>query len=207
MDLNIPDGDDAHVLFLPLPESIEPDVEDWFFTEISEMSRPSSVQFLKDLEKMPQDISKKIQQHKERARVSVTIKEEETKTIAKNQPMTYFHPTIIRNIAKTGKGWDVTRGNYRICVYAKGSVDVRAIMDVVKISEYQDKMEKNHVVKKDHLTPLERAFDESSALAKSIIDEMHYMEKREIRMKRTVDGMNSRIRWFSYLSISLFWWV
>jgi hypothetical protein len=57
------------------------------------------------------------------------------------------------------------------------------------------------VVKKEHLTPLERAFDQSSALAKSIIDEMHYMEKREIRMKRTADGTNSRIRWFSYLSI------
>jgi hypothetical protein len=201
MDLNIPDGDDAHLLFLPLPEKIEPEVEDWFFTELSEMTRPSSVQFLKDLAKMPQDISDKIKQHKTRAKVSVTVEEEETKTIAKNQALNYFRPTIIRNIAKSGKGWDVTRGNYRICVYAKGSADVRAIFDMIKISEYQDKMEKKHVVKKEHLTPLERAFDQSSALAKSIIDEMHYMEKREIRMKRTADGTNSRIRWFSYLSI------
>lgn len=201
MDLNIPDGDDAHLLLLPLPEDIEPEVEDWFFTELSEMSRPSSVQFLKDLARMPQDISDKIKQHKNRARVSVMVEEEETKVVAKSQVMTYFRPTIIKNIAKTGKGWDVTRGNYRICVHARGSADVRILFDMIKVSEYQDKMERKHVVKKDHLTPLERGFDESSALAKSILDEMHYMEKREIRMKRTADGTNSRIRWFSYLSI------
>lgn len=203
MDLNIPDGDDAHLLFLPLPESIDPEVEDWFFTELSEMSRPSSALFLKDLSKMPQDIAQKIQQYKSRAHVSVTVEEEETKVVARNQPLTYFRPTVIRNIAKGGKGWDVTRGNYRVCVYAKGSADVRTIFDVIKISEYQDKLDKKHVVKKEHLTPLEKAFDTSASLAKSILDEMHYMEKREIRMKRTADGTNSRIRMFSYLSIAI----
>mmetsp|Transcript_2490 Transcript_2490/g.4654 ORF Transcript_2490/g.4654 Transcript_2490/m.4654 type:complete len:265 (+) Transcript_2490:81-875(+) len=201
MDLNIPDGDDAHLLFLPLPESIETEVEDWFFTELSEMSRPSSVQFLKDLAKMPQHLSDMMRQHKNRARISVMIEEEETKVVTKNQALEFFRPTIIKNIAKGSKGWDVTRGNYRICVNARGSTDIRTIFDMIKISEYQDQMEKRHVVKKDHLTPLERAFDESAALAKSIMDEMHYMEKREIRMKRTADGTNARIRWFSYLSI------
>jgi len=201
MDLNIPDGDDANLVFLPLPEDVETELEDWFVTELSEMTRPTSIQFLKDLSKIPPHIGALLKNHKPRSKVSVHVEEEETKTLARNQALTYFRPTIIKDISKTGKGWDVTRGNYRICVNAKGSGDVRVIFDSIKVSEYQAKMERKHVVKKEHLTPLEKAFDDSSAMAKSILDEMHYMEKREIRMKKTADATNGRIKWFSYFSI------
>ena len=56
-------------------------------------------------------------------------------------------------------------------------------------------------MKKEHLSPLEEAFEEGVALSHSVLDEMHYMEKREARMKQTTDGTNSRIRYFSYLSV------
>ena len=204
MDFNIPDGDDAHLIFLPLPENIEPELEDWFVTEVAEITRPSSVQFLKDLSNMDAELSKKVKKHKVRSKVSVNVEEEESQVVAKNQIMTYFRPTIIENLAKSSKkGWNAHRGNYRICVSARGAGDVRIIFDTIKISEYKDKMDRKHVVKKEHLTPLERAFDESASLAREVIDEMHYMEKREIRMKRTADGTNSRIRWFSYISITI----
>jgi len=201
MDLNIPDGDDATLLLLPLPEDVKPEVEDWFYTELTEMTRPTAVQFLKDLSKIPKDISQHINHKKSRSKVNVNVEEEETKTLAMNQALTYFRPTIIKDVAKSGGAWEVTRGNYRICIHSRGSESVRVIYDVVRVSEYKEKNERRHVVKKEHLTPLERAFDDSSALAKSIIDEMHYMEKREIRMKKTADATNSRIKWFSYVSI------
>ena len=203
MDLNIPDGDDAHLLFLPLPENVEEDVEDWFVTELSEMSRPDSVQFLKDMAKMPSDIASKVKKHNKRSKVTVTVEEEETKVITRNQALTYFRPTIVKNLSQNSKGWNVNRGNYRMCVNAKGHADVRIIFDTIKVSEYKEKLDKKHIVRKEHLTPLDRAFEETSTMAKTILDEMHYMEKREIRMKRTADGTNSRIRYFSYLSISI----
>ena len=201
MDLNIPDGDDANLVFLPLPEDIEVEAEDWFVTEMSEITRVNSNQFLKDLSKIPPHITQLLKKHKTPSKITVHVEEEETKSLARNQALTYFRPTVIKDISKSGKGWDVTRGNYRICVNARGSGDVRVIFDVIKVSEYQEKIDRKHVVKKEHLTPLEKAFDDSSAMAKSILDEMHYMEKREIRMKRTADGTNGRIKWFSYFSI------
>jgi hypothetical protein len=202
MDFNIPDGDDAHLIFLPLPEDVESDVEDWFITEIAELTRPSSVQFLKDLSNMSNDIASKVKNHRVRSKIVVNVEEEESQTVARNQALTYFRPTIIKNLSKSSsKGWNAHRGNYRFCLSARGAGDVRIIFDTIRISEYQDKLDKKHIVKKEHLTPLERAFDESSALAKDVIDEMHYMEKRELRMKKTADGTNRRIRYFSYVSI------
>lgn len=205
MDYNIPDGDDAHLIFLPLPDDIDHEVEDWFYTEVSEMTRPDSVQFLKDLSNMPKDVMEKIRKHKTRARLSVNVEEEETKTIVRNAYLTYFRPTILHDLTKSdkGQGWDVTRGNYRFCVHVRGSGSARIIFDAIKVSEYEKKAQRKHVVKKEHLTPLERSLEDTSATAKTIIDDMHYMEKREIRMKRTADGTNSRIKWFSYLSISI----
>ncbi len=202
MDINIPDGDDAHLIFLPLPEDVEPEVEDWFVTEVVELARPSSVQFLKDLTHMPQDIAQKVKKHKLRSKIIVNVEEEESQTVAKNQALTYFRPSIIKHLSKSStKGWNAHRGNYRFCLSARGAGDVRIIFDTIRVSEYSDKVERKNIVKKEHLTPLERALDESAALAKDVIDEMHYMEKREVRMKKTADGTNSRIRYFSYISM------
>ena len=114
MDFNIPDGDDAHLIFLPLPENIEPELEDWFVTEVAEITRPSSVQFLKDLSNMDAELSKKVKKHKVRSKVSVNVEEEESQTVAKNQVMTYFRPTIIKNLAKSSKkGWNAIEFVFR----------------------------------------------------------------------------------------------
>jgi len=170
---------------------------------MAELTRPDAVQFLKDLSNLPPDLLKEIKAIKSRSKVTLNVEEEGSKALARNQGLTYFRPTILKNIQKASKGWHENRGNYRLCVSARGADHVRVIFDSVKVSEYKDRMDRKHVVKKEHLTPLEKAFDESSALGRSIIDEMHYMEKREIRMKRTADGTNSRIRFFSYVSIAV----
>lgn len=203
MDINIPDGDDAHLVFLPLPEDVTPEVEDWFVTEMAELTRPESIQFLKDISRLSSDVQNKIKKHKTRSKVSLTIEEDGSHPVTKNQVLTYFKPSITQNIAKGSRGWNENRGNYRICVSARGAGDIRVLFDAIKVSEYQNKRNKKHIVKKEHLTPMEIAFEESASLAKTVLDEMHYMEKRESRMKKTADGTNSRIRYFSYISIAI----
>jgi len=203
MDINIPDGDDAHLVFIPLPEDVSPEVEDWFVTEMAELTRPESIQFLKDISRLSTDVSNKIKKHKVRSKITLTIEEDGHSPKTKNQSLAYFKPTFSKNIAKDSRGWNENRGNFRICVNARGAGDVRILFDAIKISEYQDKRNKKHVVKKEHLTPMEIAFEESASLAKTVVDEMHYMEKRESRMKKTADGTNSRIRYFSYISIAI----
>ncbi len=191
-----------------MPEDIDPDHEDWFVTEVGELTRPDSKQFLKDhLSSYPTGMQKKLSAYNTRTKVTLTVEEDGVqagpKPIIRNQGLTYFRPTIVKELSKSSRGWHENRGNYRVCVAARGSGDVRIIFDSIKISEYQSKKDKKHLVKKDHLTPLEKAFEESANLAKTVIDEMHYMEKREQRMKKTADGTNSRVRYFSYISIAI----
>lgn len=203
IDLNIPDGDDAHILVLPIPDDVSNELEDWFVTEFSEMTRPESIHFLKDLAKAPANIEKKKLSLKAHSKITLTLQEDDERQTMKSQTLKYYEPTIMSNISHNSKGWNANRGSFRLCFTARGSADVRIIFDTIKISEYSEKMKKKHVVKKDHLTPLEAVFDACSSVAKSIIDEMHYMEKREIRMKKTTDGTNARIRYFSYISIAI----
>lgn len=212
MDIFLPDYDDAHLIFLPLPDDLDPEVEDWFVTEVSEIARPSSVQFLKDLSKIPAFVAPAIKKTNSRAKVNLSIEREDaTPTTYKNMQLVYFRPTVIQDLVRTSvknvnekeKEWEEEMGSYRFCVYARGGKDVHVVFDVVKISEYQERMDTKHVVRKDHLTPLELAFEESANIAKTVIDEMHYMEKREARMKQTSERTNGRVKWFSYLSISI----
>jgi len=202
MDINIPDGDDAHLVFIPLPEDVSSEVEDWFVTEMAELTRPESIQFLKEISRIPGNIANKMKEHKTRSKISLVIEEDGSTPVIKNQVLNYFKPSFSKNIAKAGRGWNENRGNYRICVNARGAGDVRILFDAIKLSEYQDKRNKKHLVKKEHLTPMEIAFEESASLAKTVVDEMFYMEKRESRMKKTADGTNARIRYFSYISIA-----
>ncbi len=204
IDINIPDGDDATLIFLPMSEDIDPDLEDWFVTEVGEITRPESKQFLKqDLPSLPADMNNQLKKYNTRSKISLTIEEDGQKPISSNHALRYFHPTIIRNIAQRSRGWHENRGNYRLCVSARGSGDIRVVFDTIKISEYKSKKDKKHLIHKDHLTPLEKAFEESANVAKTVIDEMHYMEKREQRMKKTADGTNARVRYFSYISIAI----
>ena len=123
---------------------------------------------------------------------------------SKTVTLSHFKLTKMLKITDTffskKKGWDMTRGQFSICISVRGP-GVRVLFEAIKVSEYEEKLSKRHVLKKDHLSPIEKAFDEGIALAHSVIDEMWYMEKREKRMKITADGTNKRIRYFSYLSI------
>ena len=66
-----------------------------------------------------------------------------------------------------------------------------------------DKPESSTFEKKQHLTPLEEALDKSINAANTVIREMKYMEKREARMRVTADSINSRVQYFSYLSVAV----
>jgi len=55
----------------------------------------------------------------------------------------------------------------------------------------------------EHLTPLAEQLAESIGSAESVLKEMRYMEGRERRMRQTSDSINSRVRYFSYISVSV----
>ena len=55
----------------------------------------------------------------------------------------------------------------------------------------------------EHLTPLEESLEKSIMAARNVLKEMDYMESREKRMRVTSDSINTRVQWFSYLSIGI----
>jgi hypothetical protein len=128
----------------------------------------------------------------------------------------YFQPLVVNYVGRTT---DVrTRrqfGNihkeanlegYGICFSnADSARAVQIIMDVVLISEeiLDEEDGDERFEKEKHLTPLEESLDQSIAAANTVLREMQYMEKREQRMRKTAESINNRVRWFSYLSVSV----
>ena len=207
LDLNIPDGDDAHLFFLVLNDDISHEAEDWFVTEMVEISRHESKRFLGDIDytSQPSAVRTNDKDTRYKSKVSATVELVDSHPpSSKHFNLEYFKLTKMMNIAETlskVKGWDESRGQFELCFNVRGKHDAHILFETVKVSEYVEKMHKRHVLKKEHLTPLEEAFDNMIALAHDVVDEMRYMEKRELRMKQTTDSTNSRIKFFSYLSI------
>lgn len=206
IDLNIPDGDDAHLLFIPVNEDIHPGVEDWYVSQMSEITRHESTKYLKDLDPYPANVHN-AQSRVTKSNISLYIEQIDAHPpVSKTFNLSYFKLLKLEHIAEmlsTKKGWNRNLGQYSICIAVRGKKEVRILFDAHKISEYEEKMAKRHLMKKEHLTPLEEAFEEGVALSHTVLDEMNYMEKREQRMKLTTDGTNARIRYFSYLSVMI----
>lgn len=136
---------------------------------------------------------------------------------------TYFKPVVVNQIVRVMAGKaaseissedkeEASLQGYGVCIHNPDTeFAVHVIFDVVlaseDLSQYDEPIKANKPTtdfdKERHLTPLERTIDVSIRAARSILREMKYMEKREARMRLTADSINSRVRWFSYLSVGV----
>jgi p24 family protein delta-1 len=134
----------------------------------------------------------------------------------------YFEPIVVNYVgritdAQLGRDRHAHRGEgnlegYGVCFANRDAAkQVQVVFDVVFLNEEvldlhdADAAARNKggFDKDEHLTPLERSLDQSISAAHSVLLEMQYMEKREQRMRKTADSINGRVRWFSYLSVSV----
>lgn len=129
----------------------------------------------------------------------------------------YFTPLVQNHVGshvnvKAGRYKTVDDLNfegYGVCLSnTDSSKQVHVIFDMVMINEEileddDETIDKNKFSKDRHLTPLEQSLDQSINAANTVLREMNYMEKREARMRKTAESINSRVRWFSYLSVSV----
>jgi p24 family protein delta-1 len=130
----------------------------------------------------------------------------------------FFHPTVLNYVgrktdARANLHMDPDdEGNlegYGICfINSDRSNEFHVIFDVVLMSDKpyddEDGLDGKSKFSKDaHLTPLEQSLDESIRAANVVIREMDHMEHREKRMRQTAESINTRVRWFSYLSVSI----
>lgn len=125
----------------------------------------------------------------------------------------YFQPTVVNRIRHLNKKqkqdserWeDDNMGGFELCLdNSEEEHTVQAIVATVMVQDKIFKKQNKKLFDKDqHLTPLEENLERSIEAAQNVLREMKYMEKREARMRQTAESINSRVRWFSYLSVSV----
>lgn len=206
-NFNVPDDDDAHMVFIALPESVEEEVEEWFSAQMDEMTRKGSTNFMKTLPQVSKEIHAKIKDEEYNNKSNVYLKLTVPKRPAlRHQMFMWYAPVVIMNVVKASQRGQKKNappaGAYSVCFENKNSSNVRILFDVVMMSdEGQDEELQNKIIKKEHLTPLETNFQDGIKSANTILNEMKYMERREARMRHTAESTNAKIRLFSYISV------
>lgn len=209
-NFNVPDDDDAHMVFIALPNDVENEVEEWFTTQMHEMTRKGSTNFMKALPQVSKEIHAKISDDEYNGKSDVYLKLSVPKgPVLRNQMFMWYAPVVVMNVVKASQRsqknvkFAQSPGGYSACFENKNTDHgVRIIFDVVLMSdEGQDDELQNKIIKKEHLTPLEANFQAGITTANTILNEMKYMEQREARMRHTAESTNAKIRLFSYVSV------
>lgn len=209
-NFNVPDDDDANMVFIALPDTVEDEVEEWFSAQMHEMTRQGSQNFMKSLPDVSKEIHGKIDDEEFNGRSNVYLKLTVPKRpVLRHQMFMWYAPVVVLNVVKASQRGQKKNqstqppGGYSVCFENKNAdVGVRILFDVVLISDMGvDEDLQNKIIKKEHLTPLETNFQEGIKAANTILNEMKYMEKREARMRHTAESTNSKIRLFSYISV------
>mmetsp|Transcript_26954 Transcript_26954/g.40561 ORF Transcript_26954/g.40561 Transcript_26954/m.40561 type:complete len:282 (-) Transcript_26954:492-1337(-) len=209
-NFNVPDDDDAHMVFIALPHEVDNDVEEWFNTKLNDMTRKGSNDFMKTLPEVSKEIHEKINDEDFNGRSNVYLKLTVPKRpVLRHQMFMWYAPVVVMNVVKASQRGQKNNknvrppGGYSVCFENKNADQrVKLIFDVVLTSdEGQEDELQNKIIKKEHLTPLESNFQEGIKAANTILNEMKYMEKREARMRHTAESTNSKIRLFSYVSV------
>ena len=89
-------------------------------------------------------------------------------------------------------------GAYEICFYNNHESVRRVFLEFKHGVEARDYTE---VAKKEHLAPVEKELRQMEDTVDEIHREMLYMRKREAAMRDTNESTNSRVLWFSIISI------
>mmetsp|Transcript_19314 Transcript_19314/g.27950 ORF Transcript_19314/g.27950 Transcript_19314/m.27950 type:complete len:267 (+) Transcript_19314:114-914(+) len=208
---NIPEDDDAHMLFVALPENVDSAVEEFYVQGMNEMNEHTGT-FKNLIVNPPAEIKNKMDAKITKGRTNIFLKMQiPDKPVLRHQQFQWHRPIIMRNIvkmaARSKQGWEVPVGGYSICFENKSTDNARIVFDIALLNDDIDEdIEEGNsksVMKKEHLTPLEKQFNEGIMAAHQILNEMRYMQQREHIARQTSETINARIRYFSYISVAV----
>lgn len=122
----------------------------------------------------------------------------------------WFTPLVLNHIRKAIRNRDdvINESNplegFELCFEnTNKDFPVQMVVESVLYSDdpVRDPVDEKTVFESSNLTPLAEQLAESIDSANSVLKEMRYMEARERRMRQTADSINSRVRYFSYVSV------
>lgn len=228
---NIPEDDDAHMVFMALPlgeatdDTSEGTLEGWLVQALYEMTTkrqndkalPSAL-----LNAAPEDVQAKMNAFlKEKgsndSRVKLAIAQDTTNPATRVLQLKYFAPTVVNHVRASHKkmtnaratedeeGEDAsTLSGFGICFDNRANEEeqVQIILDIVMVNaDPEEGGDEPGFVKEKHLSPLEESLEKSIKAANTVLREMKYMTDREERMRVTADSINQRVQYFSILSV------
>jgi len=216
--ITLPDDDDFNLLVtaIPNPQDERHHVKpvdyyhDYFMSWLSDMTEFNSPNFMKDMSYDNHILELQRVNDRSVSNVYVTIMPENGIGRPKKLDLKLYEIIKESNIVdqQSSNHWENDKGQYQLCFHnhSKENHPFDILYDVIILSEYNNNKKYNNKkrqLQKEHFSPLENKLEHCIYTAKSILDELHYMEKRELRMKQTSDLTNKRIVWFSYLSVAL----
>lgn len=234
--LNIPEDDDAHMIFLVLPSADHESEQDggdsplkWsenydklenhFMDQMQEITKRraenSSLQ-RKFPVKPPPDVQKSMDDFLSgvngmKTPLELTLTNPKS-TNSRSMDTYFFTPLVINHVRRAIRTQKKDRESsplegYLACFENHHTENpIHVVVDSVLVSEgpdYDDDEDDEPIFQGHHLTPLAEQVDESIRAAKSVVNEMRYMERREARMRHTADSINARVRYFSYISVAI----
>jgi emp24/gp25L/p24 family/GOLD len=223
---NIPEDDDAHLVFLALPlgeemgDDKEGKVEGWIVQEVFEMTNkrladdnmPTSL-----LNVAPQDVKELMESFVKKrgdnlSKLKVVVSVDSVTTSSRVLPVKYFVPTVINKVreahskvlSETQLEEDASSlSGYTVCFnnLSNDEDSLQVIVDIVMLSSEPEDPTEPSFVKEKHLSPLEESLEKSIKAANTVLREMKYMTDREERMRVTADSINQRVQYFSIISV------
>lgn len=211
----VPPHDDAHLSFVALRSSGPSEVDEYYVALVSQLVKEAAndPETVPAIPETPDNIKTMVKDAGEgdpNSGVFLQIKKPD-KPLLRHQLLKYNTPVVIQSLRKraadAGHGDDE---NFIICFKNTNSWREQKDVDIVFDSTLEDTSEdddpevnqlRKKMVRKTQMDPLETSLDEIITKAEDILEEFKYMERRERRMRKTADSTNTRVRYFSYLSI------
>jgi len=227
--LNIPEDDDAHMVFVIYPSTASHDdrknydkLETYLFDQMQEITKrrtPNSGLLRKFPVKPPEEVQSTMDDFLRDFEGNLKTPLEITLTNPKSTNFrrmdTYwFTPLVINHVRKAIRSAKKDRESsplegYMACFQNDDEDNpIHVVVDSVMVSEgpeYDDDLfsSEDPAFQGHHLTPLAEQLQESIKSAETVVREMQYMERREARMRHTADSINARVRYFSYISVGI----
>lgn len=234
--LNIPEDDDAHMVFLALPsptydEEEEDETPKWiknyntleshFMDQMQELTKRRT-QNSALLRKFPVKPSGDVQSSMDnflesfegtlKSGCQVTLTNPKS-TSSRDMDTFWFTPLVVNHVRRAVKNnkkhtEKSPLEGYMACFTNSNDSPVHIVVDSVMVGDgpaYDDDENASEDVKfqGEHLTPLAEQLGQSILAARTVINEMNFMERRESRMRLTADNINARVRYFSYISVGV----
>jgi Rod binding domain-containing protein len=233
LNFNIPEDDDAHLVFVALPRFTDEteemrtkakEVEAYFVEQtlqLSKVRQNASTLPKKYPNPPPDDTALLMKEFLEMVDSKGGSQGKCCKIVISN-PDTgrtrimesfYFTPIVLNHFRKTVRSNEDEMDmppleGYSICFNNEdqAKVHVQIVMEAVMVNEISSADEVENKADFDptaHLTPLTQQLSDSVSAANSVLKEMRRMEKRETKMRITSDSINVRVRYFSYISVAV----